>query len=206
MQEGTMLGISPTRARSEQTHRDIAVTLLDFRQFELLESMMFLACFIFGMVSSLLSGSVRCAPLQSMEKPLELLRQHFNINHPEVAEGGAKFTKILLNYKSQSRESGIVLTGIARWYLDLFANIVKTHQHDEIKQQIEKVANGLQEWLQSDKYNATGLLNDLSELKNIKWDDQLVQRKAILELQILLQKMDAIGKRRRKRNMGRQRT
>ncbi|XP_051886665.1 interferon gamma-like [Pristis pectinata] len=130
------------------------------------------------------------------------LLMEVNINHPEVADGGAKFITIFRKYNSKATESGIMLSAIVRWYLDLFENM-KPHQNSVTKEAINVVANGLQEWLRSDKYFS--LLNDLKELENIKWDDQLIQRKAILELETFLSKMKEIGKKRRKRNMLRKR-
>ncbi|XP_041071593.1 interferon gamma-like [Carcharodon carcharias] len=159
--------------------------------------MILLACFIIGMVSNVLSDSARCAPLSSLDEPLTRLSEHFNINHHEVSEGGELFTKMLKRYK-QAPESGIVLNVILQWYLDLFNNL---KHHNEVKNQISLVANSLQECLKSRTQNH--LISDLEELSNIKWDDQLVQRKAILELDEILTTVKETGKRRRKRNMGR---
>ncbi|XP_059834328.1 interferon gamma-like isoform X2 [Hypanus sabinus] len=136
--------------------------------------------------------------MQSERKKKQTQQTMKNINHHEVADGGAKLFNIFQKHKSKATESGIMLNAIVRWYINFFENM-KPHQNNNTKLAINTVANGLQEWLQSDKYFS--LLNDLKELENIKWDDQLIQRKAILELEIFLSKMQEMGKRRRKRNM-----
>ncbi|XP_038637201.1 interferon gamma-like [Scyliorhinus canicula] len=159
--------------------------------------MFLLACFIIGMVSNVLSDSARCAPLNSLDEPLKQLSSHFNINHHEVSEGGELFTSILTKYK-QTPESGIVLNVILRLYLDLFAHI---KPQTGVESQISIVANSLKECLNS--RTETNLLSDLKELSKIKWEDQLIQRKAILELDGILTIMKETGKRRRKRNMSR---
>ncbi|XP_069760071.1 interferon gamma-like [Narcine bancroftii] len=164
--------------------------------------MILLRYFLIGLSGYLLLDSVQSVGLRSLEDPLLNLKKSFKINHHEVAEGGAKFTIIFRKYSSKAIESGIMLNAIVRWYLNLFENI-KPNQDNETKQAISVVANGLQEWLTSDKYFS--FLEDLKELENIKWDDQLIQRKAILELETFLSKMEEIGKRRRKRNMSRRR-
>ncbi|XP_067907324.1 interferon gamma 1 [Heterodontus francisci] len=165
--------------------------------------MMLLVCFIFGMVSSVLSDSVKCAALHTLDEPLTHLKEHFNINHPEVADGGAILTKILNKYEAQPTELGILLNAILRWYLDLFKNIKEDIKEDNkvIKEKINSIGNGLEQCLESEKYN--DLLKDLKEISNIKQEDQLVQRKAILELETVLTRMRETGKRRRRRNMGR---
>ncbi|XP_032894278.1 uncharacterized protein LOC116984271 [Amblyraja radiata] len=127
--------------------------------------------FIIGMAGILLSDWVQCTPLQSLETPLNNLKKHFNINHPEVGDGGAKFTTIFRKYNSKTIESGIMLNAIVRWYLDLFENM-KPSQDKETKESINILANGLQEWLRTDKYFS--LLNDIKELENVKRDDYLI--------------------------------
>ncbi|XP_062915692.1 interferon gamma-like [Mobula hypostoma] len=159
---------------------------------------MLLRYFIIGLAGCLLSDSVWGVPLQSLADPLKHLKGLFNINHHEVADGGAKFIKIWQKHNLKANESGIMLSAIVRWYLNFFENL-KPHQDSKAKQAINTIANGLQEWLRSDTYSS--LLNDLKELENIKWDDQMIQRKAILELEVFLGQMQEMGKRRRKRNM-----
>ncbi|XP_078075974.1 interferon gamma [Mustelus asterias] len=160
--------------------------------------MIFLAFFIIGMVSNVLSDSARCAPLNSLDEPLTQLSKHFNINHHEVSEGGEIFTSMLRKYR-QAPESGVMLNVILRWYLDLFAHL---KPQSGVESQISIVANSLKECLNSRTEN-NNLLSDLKELSKIKWEDQLIQRKAILELEGILNIMKETGKRRRKRNMGR---
>ncbi|XP_020383749.1 interferon gamma-like [Rhincodon typus] len=162
--------------------------------------MILLTCLIIGMVSHVLSDSTGCAAPHSLDKQLTRLSQHFNINHPDVGNGGAIFTNILKKYK-QIPEKSIILDAILHLYLDLFKVLM---QHNEVKDEVSIVANSLNECMTSANYKTQKeLLSDLKKLYNIKWDDQMVQRKAIIELHDVLDIMKDTGKRRRKRNMGR---
>lgn len=58
-----------------------------------------------------------------------------------------------------------MLNAIVRWYIDFFINM-KPSPDKETKESINALANGLQEWLSTDKYFS--LLNDLKELEKIK--------------------------------------
>ncbi|XP_060696042.1 interferon gamma-like [Hemiscyllium ocellatum] len=162
--------------------------------------MILFTCFIIGMVSHVLSDSAACAPPQLLDEQLTRLSQEFNINHPDVGNGGAIFTNMLMKYK-QIPEKNVILEAVLRSYLDLF-KVLK--QQSEVKEHISIVANSLNECVTSAKYKMQNdLLNDLKKLSNIKWDDQMVQRKAILELREVLNVVKDTGKKRRKRNMGR---
>ncbi|XP_007903185.1 interferon gamma isoform X2 [Callorhinchus milii] len=155
-------------------------------------------CFIIGLVTCLLLlGSASCDRLQD---EINNLKSHFDTSSHEVADGGPLFLNMLEKWKG-SPESGIVFHRILLWYENFFKNI-KGAPGKNKELDISNIGNLISKWIVEDRYKPVELKYDLDKLDNIQWNKQLVQRKAVLELEMLLPRMNVNGRRRRRSNMG----
>ncbi|NWT46901.1 IFNG protein, partial [Rissa tridactyla] len=119
--------------------------------------------------------------LAQLQNDIDQLKADFNSSHSDVADGGPIFTEKLSNW-TERNEKRIILSQIISMYLEMFENIDKSKAHvRHIAEELHTLKNSLPD--------SSKKVKDLMDIAKLQMTDLKIQRKAVNELFIVLQKL-----------------
>ncbi|XP_041112264.1 interferon gamma-like [Polyodon spathula] len=120
-----------------------------------------------------------------VKNDISQLEKHYKTNDSALAGGGPLFLNVLKYADKQESGEKILLREIVNVYIDILKNMNDTFSKNST-QHIYSEMKILQKEFASGK--GTTLIEELNKLREIKKNDLIVQRKAMLELKQVLEK------------------
>ncbi|XP_041109961.1 interferon gamma 1 [Polyodon spathula] len=138
-----------------------------------------------------------------VKKGILQLEEHYKTNDPALAGGGPLFLNVLKYVDKQEGGDKILLSEIVNVYIDILKNMKDTTEDQLSKNSIQHIYSEM-ERLRAKFESGMSTLKELKKLWEIKKNDPIVQRKAMLELKQVLEKamrikIKNVQKRRRRR-------
>ncbi|NXO07301.1 IFNG protein, partial [Oriolus oriolus] len=131
--------------------------------------------------------------LLQLQSDIDKLKADFNSSHSDVADGGPIFTERLSSW-TERNEKRIILSQIISMYLKMLENTDRSKAHvrnlsEELHTLKESLSDGSKK------------IEDLKDLTKLQMSDLKIQRKAVNELFVVLQKLgDTSSSHKRKRS------
>ncbi|NXO04116.1 IFNG protein, partial [Rhinopomastus cyanomelas] len=133
-----------------------------------------------------------------LQNDIDQLKADFNSSHSDVADGGPIFIDKLVKW-TERNEKRIILSQIVSMYLQMLETTDKSKAH---VRNINEELYTLQKALAEDSQK----MKDLMDLTKLQMSDFKIQRKAVNELSIVLQKLvDTPASIKRKRSQSQRR-
>ncbi|NXB74504.1 IFNG protein, partial [Donacobius atricapilla] len=123
--------------------------------------------------------------LLQLQNDIDKLKADFNSSHSDVADGGPIFTERLSDW-TERNERRIILSQIISMYLKMLENTDRSKAH---VRNITEELHSLKESLS----DGSKKIEDLKDLTELQMSDLKIQRKAVNELFIVLQKLGDIS-------------
>ncbi|KFZ48536.1 Interferon gamma, partial [Podiceps cristatus] len=130
--------------------------------------------------------------LARLQNDIDQLKTDFNSSNSDVADGGPIFTDKLTNW-TERNEKRIILSQIVSMYLEMLNTTDKSKVH--VKRINEELST-----LKDDLRDDAKKMKDLMDLTKLQMNDLKIQRKAVNELFIVLQKLVETSPLKRKRS------
>ncbi|NXJ29754.1 IFNG protein, partial [Dicrurus megarhynchus] len=131
--------------------------------------------------------------LLQLQDDIDKLKADFNSSHSDVADGGPIFTERLSSW-TERNEKRIILSQIISMYLKMLENTDRSKAHvRNISEELHTLKESLSD--------GSKKIEDLKDLTKLQMSDLKIQRKAVNELFIVLQKLgDTSSSHKRKRS------
>ncbi|NXH97297.1 IFNG protein, partial [Pachycephala philippinensis] len=131
--------------------------------------------------------------LLQLQSDIDKLKADFNSSHSDVADGGPLFTERLSSW-TERNEKRIILSQIISMYLKMLENTDRSKDHvRNISEELHTLKESLSD--------GSKKIEDLKDLTKLQMSDLKIQRKAVNELFIVLQKLrDTSSSQKRKRS------
>ncbi|NWW67444.1 IFNG protein, partial [Ifrita kowaldi] len=131
--------------------------------------------------------------LLQLQNDIDKLKADFNSSHSDVADGGPIFTERLSSW-TERNEKRIILSQIISMYLKMLENTDRSKAHvRNITEELHTLKESLSD--------GSKKIEDLKDLTKLQMSDLKIQRKAVNELFIVLQKLgDTSSSHKRKRS------
>ncbi|XP_015208415.1 interferon gamma 1 [Lepisosteus oculatus] len=142
-------------------------------------------------------GNGNCNDLvpEDVKEDIRVLATHFDISRPDLLEGGALFIKALNSFEQQESEEKLLLNEILNLYIKIFDNMNNVEEDKTLAERIHHIKIRLSHLKNATfQETSTNLKQQLELLWNIKVNDPVVQRKAVFELNQVLQKAENVGR------------